>query len=327
MNGYPGKRARVFVASSSGTVGVAEALKNCLSDNETIVVPWKELGVFLLSEHAIESLEKAASQCQFAVFVLGQDDILKQEDGETYVPRDNVVFELGLFLGRIGRKRSYMLTPKGVKIRLPTDLSGINWAEFQQPGTRPEDVRDAAAQIRLAMMQAPMTLTEQVLSATVLPPIVFRHCLGILQKGSSRILGLFRRRRFFCDAQITVCTSEGRIIRHPRVSSLGQNVATHEGKVLWSTFQHKPTDRPFEIMLREKNQTGWVVWADSGYSQLYTPISGRHNHRICAGCSRWESGKVRILEIHQELAAELDENALQQIGQTLGARIIEVISE
>jgi len=178
MIGYPKKETRVFVASSSKSIAVAESLKRCLTDQEIAVVPWKDLGVFPLSEHIIESLERAANRCQFAVFILGQDDVIKRETGEHYIPRDNVVFELGIFLGRIGRKRSYMLKPQGVDIRLPTDLSGVTWAEFTLPGTKVNDVREAAQQIRHAMVHAPMTPTESMLSTTVMPPIVIRHCLN-----------------------------------------------------------------------------------------------------------------------------------------------------
>ena len=182
MNGFPHKQIKVFVASSSKSVSVAEALKEVLSDEETVVIPWKELGVFLLSEHTIESLEKAANQCQFAVFVLGPDDVIQTETEGVYVPRDNVVFELGLFLGRIGRRRSYMLKPHGVNVKLPSDLSGITWAEYTLLGNNTIDVKDASIQIRYAMQRAPMTPTINLLSATVFPQIVIRNALNTFQE-------------------------------------------------------------------------------------------------------------------------------------------------
>lgn len=182
MIGYPAKQTRVFVGSSSKSIGVGEALKRSLSTDDVIVVPWKELGVFPLSEHTIESLERTANKCHFAVFVLGLDDLIQGKKGESYVPRDNVVFELGLFLGRIGRRRSYMLKPQGIDVHLPSDLSGVTWAEFVLPGTRVNDVREASLQILDAMKRAPMTPTELLLSTTVFPPIVIRHCLRLLRQ-------------------------------------------------------------------------------------------------------------------------------------------------
>jgi CRP/FNR family transcriptional regulator, cyclic AMP receptor protein len=52
-------------------------------------------------------------------------------------PRDNVIFELGLLMGALGRDRVFILKPKGVDVRIPTDLLGVNWLEYRQggPGT------------------------------------------------------------------------------------------------------------------------------------------------------------------------------------------------
>lgn len=46
--------------------------------------------------------------------------------------RDNVVFELGLFVGAIGRERTFMLFDRSNQPDLPTDLAGIIAATFQQ---------------------------------------------------------------------------------------------------------------------------------------------------------------------------------------------------
>ena len=285
MNGYPQRKTKVFVASSTKTVGVAESLRQVIGNDNVEVVPWKDLGVSVLSEHTMESLERAANQCHFAVFVLGPDDVIQTEKGGVCVPRDNVVVELGLFLGRIGRSRSYMLKPHGVEIKLPTDLSGVTWAQYSPPGTTMDQVREAAVQIRYAMAAAPMMPAISLLSRTVLPAIVLKHALGIFLRHTRSLFGLLHNPSFKADAQITACTRHGTIVRHPRVASLGQPVQFHEGRILWSTFPFHDEDRPFELLLRMRDQTGWIVWSDSGYSQMYSPISGRHNHRICVARS------------------------------------------
>jgi hypothetical protein len=44
-----------------------------------------------------------------------------------FIPRDNVLFELGMFIGKLGRKRSFIVVPESrSNLHLPTDLSGIN---------------------------------------------------------------------------------------------------------------------------------------------------------------------------------------------------------
>jgi len=324
MNGFPHKQIKVFVASSSKSVGVAEALKEALSNEEIVVIPWKELGVFLLSEHTIESLEKAANQCQFAAFVLGPDDVIQTETEGVYVPRDNVVFELGLFLGRIGRRRSYMLKPHGVNVKLPSDLSGITWAEYTLLDNNTVDVEDASIQIRHAMQHAPMTPTINLLSATVFPQIVIRNALNTFQEYLQKPFKFFRKPHFKCDAQVTVCTHNGRILHHSRISSVGQSVTSHEGKTLWANFPFSQDTWPLQVLLDNKDHNGWVVWSDSGYSQMYIPIAARHNHRISVAHSRWNIGKrIYLLEVHQELATEIDSSSLQELAHIIGQRILQ----
>ncbi len=327
LSGFPRPQTKVFVASSSATLSVAEALRRSLTNEETLVVPWKDLGVFTLSEHTIESLEKAANQCQFAVFVLGPDDVVQHRAGESFVPRDNVVFELGLFLGRIGRKRSYMLRPKGIDVKLPSDLSGVTWAQYIPPGTHMNHVRDACAQIAHAMQNAPKTPSVELLSATVLPKIIIKHAYRAFNRYMHTRLKLLVRPRFQCDAQVTVCNREGRIARHPRVSSIGQDATDHEGNTIWSTLAIVNNSRPFELLFQNEDRDGWVVWTDSGYSQLYSPISGRHNHRICVARTHWTRTALRVLEIHQELETELGEHLLAELGQVIGERILQVEEE
>src|SRR5205814_2018115 len=48
-------------------------------------------------------------------------------------PRDNVLFELGLFMGRLGRARTFLVHQSGVNIKIPTDLSGVTAAVYEWP--------------------------------------------------------------------------------------------------------------------------------------------------------------------------------------------------
>lgn len=60
-------------------------------------------------------------------------------------PRDNIIFELGLFMGRLGRVRAILMEPREEKVKLPSDLAGITTITY-----RYESGADAAALLATA---------------------------------------------------------------------------------------------------------------------------------------------------------------------------------
>ena len=124
---------KVFIASSSEGLDVADAVRGLLLAelrNRAEVTPWTR--TFGLSETSIESLEKASSESDFAVLVLTPDDITSGRGRKTPAPRDNVIFELGLFLGRLGRERCFVVCEERPRLKLPSDLLGITVAAFER---------------------------------------------------------------------------------------------------------------------------------------------------------------------------------------------------
>ncbi len=97
--------------------------ENFVHDNVSVVV-WTD-GVFRASQYAVESLIHQLDASDFAVAIAQPDDLVKSRGEEKPVPRDNVLFELGLFIGRLGRHRAFLLEPLREGIKLPSDLSGI----------------------------------------------------------------------------------------------------------------------------------------------------------------------------------------------------------
>jgi hypothetical protein len=90
---------------------------------------WSQ-GVFGLSRGTLESLILAVERFDFAVLVLTADD-LKTSRGETRpAARDNVIFELGLFIGALGRERTFMVSDRTAPPELPSDLRGVTAAEY-----------------------------------------------------------------------------------------------------------------------------------------------------------------------------------------------------
>jgi hypothetical protein len=64
------------------------------------------------------------------VLILTPDDMIISRDNSTSTPRDNVLFELGMFIGRLGCERTIVMYDKSVHIKIPSDLAGITISSF-----------------------------------------------------------------------------------------------------------------------------------------------------------------------------------------------------
>lgn len=127
-------KPRVFVASSTESLEVAYAVQKAL-ENDADVTVWTQ-GVFGPGNYVIEELNKQLNSSDFGVFVLMPDDQTTSRGNRADTPRDNVVFELGLFMGVLGRERSFLLYPKEPnKVRLPIDLLGLVGSRFSTTRT------------------------------------------------------------------------------------------------------------------------------------------------------------------------------------------------
>jgi len=126
-------RPALFVGSSSEGLEFARAVRSLLKDDAEVTI-WNE-GVFNLGETFIESLVSALPRFDFAVLVLTPDELLLSRNSEALSPRDNVIFELGLFMGRLGRERTFVVRQRGNVVKMPSDLAGVTVATYDWPRT------------------------------------------------------------------------------------------------------------------------------------------------------------------------------------------------
>lgn len=122
------RKPRLFIASSVESLPIADAV-NVNLDHDFEVTIWKS-GTFKLSSSTIEDLVEKSSTVDFALFIFAPDDISTIKNRSEHVVRDNVIFEMGLFVGAIGKSRSFVLKPRDVDTHLPTDLLGVTPADY-----------------------------------------------------------------------------------------------------------------------------------------------------------------------------------------------------
>lgn len=125
----PNSKPIVFIGSSSEALKKANYIEQALSKQDLTCHLWTK-GVFQLSQTSIEDLIRFASISDFAVFLLTPDDTTTSRGRRKVTPRDNVIFELGLFMGAIGRERTFIVAQQGCNLKLPTDILGVTLAMY-----------------------------------------------------------------------------------------------------------------------------------------------------------------------------------------------------
>ncbi len=133
-------KPRIFLGSSGTQAKLLDALTRGLADIAE-VQPWTTS--FHAGTSTLERLVELTHEVDFAAFVFARDDWTSSakagghEAGAGQAsPRDNVVFEAGLFGGTLGMRRTFILHAKDAK--LPTDLLGMTSIRYDGAGTAAE---------------------------------------------------------------------------------------------------------------------------------------------------------------------------------------------
>jgi hypothetical protein len=120
---------------------------------------WDGQEIFGLNRSALESLLNALTSVDFAVLILTPDDVLVSRGIRKKSPRDNVLFELGLFMGNLGRDRTFVILDPD-KVKISTDWAGITVATY-----------DSTREILSAALGPACTLIRNHIRKTSLPQI------------------------------------------------------------------------------------------------------------------------------------------------------------
>jgi hypothetical protein len=145
-------KPRIFLGSSLKQEKLVQGLTRGLEDVAR-VEPWTTS--FSPGTNTLERLLELAHQVDFAAFVFARDDWTATSppaspsaaSGQAS-PRDNVVFEAGLFGGALGMRRTFILHASGSK--LPSDLLGLTCIRYDEAAT-PADMRALNQKLRKAI--------------------------------------------------------------------------------------------------------------------------------------------------------------------------------
>jgi len=117
-------KSRIFIASSTESLDTSYAVQESLEHDLEVTV-WTQ-GVFEPSRFTMDDLTGQVEESDFAIFVIAPDDVAIIRGEEHRTARDNVIFELGLFIGKLGRERCFILVPRAQsELHLPSDLLGL----------------------------------------------------------------------------------------------------------------------------------------------------------------------------------------------------------
>src|SRR5262245_22442010 len=127
----PMAKPRIFLGSSGKQAKLLQALTRGLGDIAQ-VEPWTTS--FNPGISTLDRLVELSREVDFAVFVFAQDDWTTATPAASTAgagqasPRDNVVFEAGLFGAALGMRRTFILHAREAK--LPSDLHGLTVVRY-----------------------------------------------------------------------------------------------------------------------------------------------------------------------------------------------------
>jgi hypothetical protein len=126
-------KRKLFIGSSTKAIEIAKDIKQkilaeCSDWLECDI--WDEGKIFSQNKSFLDALVQASRKYDYGVLVASSDDIRLTKYWFKIIPRDNVVFEMGLFLGSLGLTRAFLYTES--YHNLPSDYNGITVASYSR---------------------------------------------------------------------------------------------------------------------------------------------------------------------------------------------------
>jgi len=282
MNDKP----RIFIGSSSESLNIANAC-NVGLDHSAEVSVWPYIFDTAGSD-TLSSLLTKADNVDFALFVFSPDDVIKVQGNIQSTVRDNVLFELGLFIGSLGKERCFILRPRNTELYIASDLAGINTLDF--------DANRSDSNLDFAVNAACTKMTTQM------------NQLGLINKNTRK------------DKVITPKISKSEYsINDNSLRLLSELLSTHttavEGMFFWDIEQKGLpfSEAQLQIALIKLTRVGYIN----------REITEDYNGNTAYGFSITNSGIEYLLENENRLnhiikAEDISKQQFQQKPQQFG---------
>jgi len=133
------KLLQCFIGSTTEKSVLATKLQGLLNEF-CLSKHWKD--AFRDRKTFISNLENIIFEYDFAVYFITPDDLVFSRGRLKEAIRDNIIFEIGMFYGAIGRERCFLLAPKNLDVDyLPSDLRGISFIGYNDQVSK-ENIKD-----------------------------------------------------------------------------------------------------------------------------------------------------------------------------------------
>jgi predicted nucleotide-binding protein len=117
-------KPKIFIGSSVEGLDVARKIQAELAHEYDIVI-WNQ-GVFdRLGLSFLETLEETVSKFDYGIFIFTPDDTIESRGETKKIARDNVIFELGMFVSKLSRKKAFLVHPRNIDLHILSDFNGI----------------------------------------------------------------------------------------------------------------------------------------------------------------------------------------------------------
>lgn len=124
-------RPQVFIICASESMDVAQTIQMQFAHENADFTIWSDQ-VFRASQYPLDSLKKALEESDFAIAIASPEDLVNVRGSSAKQPRDNVLVELGMAIGKLGRERSMLLVPHDEKVKLPSDFKGLTPITYRE---------------------------------------------------------------------------------------------------------------------------------------------------------------------------------------------------